>query len=116
MSRERSDLGFSDALQDFNPEDWTPKTQLKARVRPPKAETREAAAAAGFHSREPETLSGGGDAPKAPRRRRTGRNQQMNLKAKPETIEAFTAIADLHGWGLGETLEKAVELLRREYS
>lgn len=49
------------------------------------------------------------------RRRRTGRNAQFNLKAKPETIEAYCAIADAQGWGLGETLEKAVELLEQEY-
>jgi hypothetical protein len=49
------------------------------------------------------------------RRRRTGRNAQFNLKARPETIEAFCAVADLNGWGLGETLEKAVALLQREY-
>ncbi|MEM9234900.1 MAG: stability/partitioning determinant, partial [Pseudomonadota bacterium] len=54
--------------------------------------------------------------PRQQRRRRTGRNAQFNIKAKPETIEAFCAIADAQGWGIGETLEKAVELLEREYS
>jgi hypothetical protein len=49
------------------------------------------------------------------RRRRTGRNAQFNLKAQPETIAAFCAIADRQGWGLGETLEQAVALLEREY-
>ena len=67
-------------------------------------------------SREPQAVVNGvgqGDTPR--RRRRTGRNAQFNLKAKPETIETFCAIADRQGWGLGETLEKAVELLAREY-
>ena len=49
------------------------------------------------------------------RRRRTGRNAQFNLKARPETIAAFCAVADQQGWGLGETLEYAVTLLEREY-
>ena len=49
------------------------------------------------------------------RRRRTGRNAQFNLKAKPETIDAYCAIADAHGWGLGETLEYAVALLEERY-
>jgi hypothetical protein len=31
------------------------------------------------------------------------------------TIAAFCAIADQQGWGLGETMEKAVELLEREH-
>ena len=45
------------------------------------------------------------------RRRRTGRNVQFNIKARPETIAAFTAIADANDWGFGETLEHAVALL-----
>ena len=50
-----------------------------------------------------------------PRRRRTGRNVQFNIKARADTIEAFTEIADLMDWGFGETLEHAVDLLQREY-
>lgn len=115
MGTERADLGFSDALDGFNPEEWTPAKSRTANDRPKKADTAQAAAAAGFKSREPqavESRAGQGD---APRRRRTGRSAQFNLKAKPITIEAFCAVADRQGWGLGETLEKAVELLEREY-
>ena len=75
--------------------------------------TTKVAEASGFRSREPLTSRDGEKV--AVRRRRTGRNVQFNLKAKPETIEAFCAIADQQDWGLGETLEKAVELLIREY-
>ncbi|MGR9146450.1 hypothetical protein ACU8MP_29525 (plasmid) [Rhizobium leguminosarum] len=32
--------------------------------------------------------------------------------AKPETIEAFYAIADANNWVLGEALQKAVDCLR----
>lgn len=49
------------------------------------------------------------------RRRRTGRNAQFNIKARPETIEAFCAVADAQGWGLGETLEHAVALLQKQH-
>ena len=49
------------------------------------------------------------------RRRRTGRNVQFNLKARPETIDAYCEVADAMGWGLGETLEYAVVLLQREF-
>lgn len=116
MGTERADLGFSDALDEFNPEEWTPAKSRTANDRPKKADTAQAAAAAGFKSREPQLLvEGGAGQEEAPRRRRTGRNAQFNLKARPETIEAFCAIADRQGWGLGETLEKAVELLGREY-
>ena len=121
MAKERADLGFGDALDEFNPEEWTPpkasaSNDKPAAKRPSRAATNQAAAAAGFKSREPkptpEDRAGAGT---TLRRRRTGRNAQFNLKARPETIEAFCAVADRQGWGLGETLEKAVELLEREF-
>ena len=121
MVKERTDLGFSDALDEFKPEEWAaPKGRTardKAVTRPEKAATSQAAAAAGFRSREPKAhLGNRAGEGSAPRRRRTGRNAQFNLKARPETILAFCTVADRQGWGLGETLEKAVELLEREYS
>lgn len=112
--KERADLGFADALDDFDPAEWAPKAAAGPSPRPEPTGTREAAAAAGFRSREPQPEPDrAGGAP--PRRRRTGRNAQFNLKARPETIAAFCAVADLQGWGLGETLEQAVALLEREY-
>jgi hypothetical protein len=114
MSKERADLGFADVLDDFDPAEWTVKKPRDIDPRPETSETRQAAAAAGFRSREPrpepERVGEG-----VPRRRRTGRNAQFNLKARPETIAAFCAVADRQGWGLGETLEQAVALLEREF-
>ena len=49
-----------------------------------------------------------------PRRHRTGRNIQLNIKARAETIERFYAIADRKGWVLGETFERAIAALERE--
>lgn len=49
-----------------------------------------------------------------PRRYRTGRNVQLNVKARAEAIEAFYAIADAQGWVLGEAFEQAVAALERE--
>lgn len=122
-TKERADLGFDDPLEDFNPAEWKPKTNKSAK-KPKPEEAAIAAEASGFKSREPKPAQvvepkpaeqgRAGEAPQ--RRRRTGRNAQFNLKAKPETIEAYCALADAKGWGLGETLEKAVELLEREYS
>ena len=108
MTRQRADLGFGAALtglEDFAP---TPATRSAA----PAEEAQKLAEAAGFRSRDPKPM----EAPKPLRRRRTGRNAQFNIKARPETIEAFCAVADANGWGLGETLEKAVELLTAAYS
>lgn len=113
MERQRTDLGFADTLDEFDPAEWQPNSVTTANDKPPKAETKKAAAAAGFRSREPQPAMETRQ-PESPRRRRTGRNMQINLKARPETIAAFCAIADSQGWGLGETLEHAVALLERE--
>ena len=111
MRKGRADLGFGDELESFDPSEWTPKAARAANDRPQAEATREAAKAAGFQSREATPV----EREAKPRRRRTGRNAQFNIKARPETIEAFCAIADAQGWGIGETLEQAVALLEREY-
>lgn len=138
MSKERTDLGFGDALDDLDLSEFAPKPARAVNDRPTKAATAKAAEAAGFKSREPKpvfsspveqasssperiVMGQGGRQPVQPaeaiqqRRRRTGRNAQFNLKARPETIEAYCALADHMGWGLGETLERAVALLEKEY-
>ena len=104
MTTKRADLGFGEVLGDL--EQFAPRPR-----KPPQIDTTEAAKAAGFRSREARETQG----QRQIRRRRTGRNAQFNLKVKPETIEEFCGIADDNGWGLGETLERAVLLLQREY-
>ena len=111
MTKERASLGFTDEIDSFNPEDWKTKPEKTARRRPEPEVTRKAASETGFTSREAASPA---PVPKQ-RRRRTGRNAQFNIKARPETIDAFCAVADGQGWGLGETLEKAVALLEKEY-
>lgn len=119
MGRDRADLGFTDdALDDFDLSEFKPRGAPKPR--PLSGEISRAAEATGFQSRESKTSnsssSNAGEGSPAPqRRRRTGRNAQFNLKAKPETITAYCTLADRMGWGLGETLEKAVELLEERY-
>ncbi len=110
MSQDRANLGFGDELDSFNPSEWAVPKAKKPKLEP--EVSKKAAVATGFKSREPEKPV----AATAPqRRRRTGRNAQFNIKAKPETIEAFCEVADGQGWGLGETLEYAVELLQKHY-
>jgi hypothetical protein len=115
MSRSRPDLGFGAPLDDLDLSSFKPR---QAPVpRPPSGVIDRAAEAAGFRSREPRTTEptgGEGDSTRQ-RRRRTGRNAQFNLKARPETIAAYCALADRMGWGLGETFERAVELLEERY-
>ena len=119
MTRPRADLGFVPALDDLDLSGFAPRARHPATERPAPAAVAEVAAAAGFPSREPKpagTPEGQGDAAGVtPRRRRTGRTAQFNLKARPATVAAYAALADRMGWGLGETLEHAVTLLEREY-
>lgn len=62
----------------------------------------------------PTTGQGTGQGGRPPRRYRTGRNRQINIKASDATIEALYDIADAQGWVLGETLEQALAALQRE--
>lgn len=115
----RPNLGFDDDdapapavldLSDFKP---------KPVARPDKKVLEKAAETANFKSREPkpavaEQVTSPASV-KVVRRRVTGRSMQLNLKARPDTIEAFYAVADANGWVLGETFEKAVDLLSEKY-
>lgn len=114
MSKDRPNLDFGDELEGFDPKTWKPRSSALPANETTHETSRKAAAVAGFKSREPDGQSNSTPRPQQ-RRRRTGRNAQFNIKARPETIEAFCAVADEQGWGLGETLEYAVELLDREY-
>ena len=46
-----------------------------------------------------------------PRRYKTGRNQQLNIKATGETIERFLKAADSRNVPLGEMLKQALDVL-----
>lgn len=118
-TKERASLGFGDELDSFDPDAWSKPKGKVANDKPKPTATKEAAEAAGFRSREP-VAPKAAPAPEATtrqqRRRRTGRNVQFNIKTKPETIEAFAAIADANGWGFGEAFERATELLQKHHS
>lgn len=109
MTQKRADLGFGEELDQFDPQAWQPKPKPAARPKVESLASRQAAEAVGFQSREPQRQPVESDV--KPRRRRTGRNAQINIKTTPETIEQFTQLADDNGWGLGETFEKAIALL-----
>lgn len=47
-----------------------------------------------------------------PKRYRTGRDAQLNLKVTPECRAALERVADDNGWGLGETLEHLLQKWR----
>lgn len=106
MGKQRSPL-FSDTddLSDFAPTPRSAKPPL-----PPREEVEAVARSTGFTSREPrpaETIQGRAG------RAITGRNAQINLKARQSTIDVLSAIADQHDWSKALTFERAVAALQR---
>jgi hypothetical protein len=92
---------------DLDLSDFKPTPAKKPSVR--KDAIREVSEANNFPSRAPERPKPAKAAVVVQRRRRTGRNMQFNIKATPETIARFTALADKHGLVFGELLERALE-------
>ena len=92
---------------------FAPKTAPDVNAPAPE-KVRAVAEAAQFSSREPKPQKQSAPAKRVPRRHRTGRNVQLNLKASQETVDAFYAISDKNDWVLGETLEMAIQSLQRE--
>ncbi|NKE48672.1 stability/partitioning determinant [Roseomonas frigidaquae] len=108
MSGGRAPLFGQDADLDLS--GFKPKAAAKP------DQVRDVAEQAGFRSREasPPLATTTDPAPREPRRYRTGRNVQLNLKVRRETVDAFYKIADQQGWVLGEAFERAVAALQRD--
>lgn len=68
------------------------------------------AEATGFPSRQAARVP---PRPRVGRRYKTGRNQQINIKATPEAIERLYKMADARRVPLGELLEQALDALQR---
>src|SRR5690348_15697052 len=110
MSGSRASI-FAD--DDIDVSGFAPKAGVD-RSAPPPEQVKAVAEAARFRSREPVAAKPPATVKRPPRRHRTGRNVQFNVKASQETVDAFYEISDREGWVLGETLEHALEALRRE--
>ena len=67
----------------------------------------------GFPSRQPRAGVKVNQRKPAARRHRTGRNQQLNVKATAETIARFYRLADEHGAVLGVFLELALDAFEK---
>lgn len=98
---------------DFDVSEFTPK-QTKPKTETPAEAVRAVAENADFRSREPVTKPKKASSERERRRYTTGRNVQLNIKVRSETLEAFYAIADAQKWVLGETLERAVAALQKD--
>src|SRR5262249_34621192 len=110
MSGKRASV--FDTETDLDVSGFSPKEALAPKV--PPQQVRAVSEAAKFQSREPSSEMSADLTRREPRRYRTGRNIQLNIKARATAIEAFYAIADRKGWVLGETFERAVAALDRE--
>lgn len=111
MSGKRA--GVFDVEDDLDVSGFTPKAPNRPAARPEQVRT--VSEAAQFQSREPRPeRMPSGSSKREPRRYRTGRNIQLNIKARAEAIEAFYAIAEQRGWVLGETFEHAIDALKRD--
>ncbi len=118
MTKSRMSIFDGEDDPAFDVSAFTPKT----RPAPPAApqEVRALAEAMNFRSREARPAPAA-EPPAAearqrrqPRRHRTGRTAQLNVRTRPETVDAVYAIADEEGWLVGETVERALEALQRE--
>lgn len=105
MTSGRAKIGFGDALGDLG--HFEPSSPPKPIAQP------EAAAEVGFRSREPVVLPQTPQVRQQQRRRRTGRNAQINIKARQDTLDAFYALVDQIGCGVGEAFEMAVDALQQ---
>ena len=110
MTGKRASIFEAEAELDVS--GFAPKEGGTPKVRP--EQVRAVSEAANFQSREAPREILAGLPKREPRRYRTGRNIQLNIKARADVIDAFYGIADRKGWVLGETFERAVAALERE--
>jgi hypothetical protein len=110
MSGKRASIFEAESELDVS--GFAPKDVVTPKVQP--EQVRVVSEAANFQSREPPREILADLRKREPRRYRTGRNIQLNIKARADVIETFYGIADRKGWVLGETFERAVAALERE--
>ena len=111
MAEERASIFGGD---DVDISAFKPKQALPPAASP--EQVREVAEGVRFRSREPQAPPVPQAQRREPRRHRTGRNVQLNIKARAEAVDAFYALADRQNWVLGEAFERAIEALQRELS
>jgi hypothetical protein len=104
--------GVFDNEDELDVSGFAPKSVDRTAIKP--EQIRAVSESAQFQSREPQPRAPTVLEKREPRRHRTGRNMQLNIKARTEAIDSFYTITDQQGWVLGETFEHAIEALKRE--
>ena len=107
--------GLFNDKDDFDVSGFTPKkAAASVGVQAPPAEAVRSVSEGAFQSREVVDAVPQSIRTLRQRRRRTGRNLQLNLKASATWMETFYKISDAQRWTLGETFERAIAALQRE--
>ena len=105
-SRDRAPLDLDDDEEDLDLSQFTPKP-AKPRTTPAgKAGLRDLARDEGFVSRQAGI--------RRRRRRRSGRNEQINIKTTADYADRFYALAEKHDWMCAVVFEKAIAALEQE--
>src|SRR5258708_29232933 len=117
MMSERASI--FDSTTEFDVSGFAPKKEEERGGGASPDTVRAVSEASSFRSREPVPAAKPADkkqdaSVREPRRYRTGRNVKLNIKVRAEALDSFHALADKHGWVLGETLEKALTALSKE--
>jgi hypothetical protein len=112
MMSDRASVFESDV--DFDVSEFAPRKKRTPPNEAPREEIRAVSEALNFRSREPVPTTQEEPLKREPRRYRTGRNVQLNIKVRAESLESFYELADKEGWVLGETLERAITALKKE--
>ena len=112
MPQERLNV-FESADNDIDLSVFTPKP-ADSQPKPDLEKVRAGSEAARFTSREIQPATPPVPPRRTHHRRKTGRTAQLAQKVRPESLELLYAIADQNNWGLGETIEHALQALERQ--
>jgi hypothetical protein len=105
-SRDRAPLGLDDDEEDLDLSQFTPKPAKPQAATTGKAGLRDLGKDEGFVSRQAGI--------RRRRRRRSGRNEQINIKTTADYADRFYALAEKHDWMCAVVFEKAIAALEQE--
>jgi hypothetical protein len=105
-SQDRAPLGLDDDEEDLDLSQFTPKPAKPQATSAGKAGLRDLAKDEGFVSRQAGI--------RRRRRRRSGRNEQINIKTTADYADRFYALAEKHDWMCAVVFEKAIAALEQE--
>lgn len=114
--KQRAGLGFENALDDLDLNDWTPASSANDRAEVDTATVRKVAEKEGFTSREPKPVKAPKAKPAKPTKPKKAPTDQINIRATVSAIDEFKALCEAQEpkWPLGYAFERALAALKRE--